>query len=128
MNTPNRLLRMEAPMPFEHIAEYGKQHLGWKPGTKFRVIQTVTMHYDVVADTPEDAAQVVREGDADDGECYDSDIDRVVLGSTDFAGPDLRSDHPCTHCGTIIPARFTLTTCNDCFMTRVRARMTPGAA
>jgi hypothetical protein len=91
--------------------------------TAFRVEQILTLHFEVDAETPEEAAQIVRDGDAGyKGEVYDSTIESVTHTEAEIGSPDLRHAHPCLSCGKPIAAFLTSSTCIDCLLARLGIR------
>ena len=75
---------------------------------EYAVHSIVYFTHKVKADTPEDAAQAVMDGEAGTGEATGGDIDRVTAVADhdwQYANlPELRAPVTCTRCGTVQPA------------------------
>jgi hypothetical protein len=91
--------------------------------TAFRVEQSLTILFEVDAETPEAAAQIVRDGDAGyKGEVYDSMVASVTHVEAEVGSPDLRNAHPCRSCGKLIAPFLTSSTCVDCLLATLSIR------
>ena len=92
--------------------------------TIYRVEQSLTYIYQVLADTPEEAAQIVRDGDSH-GSCESATIQKVThANSDDWDAKDLRADLTCQTCGKTMTPKYQLPTCHDCSMAELRERLT----
>lgn len=85
------------------------------------VVEVEYHHYEVEAETPEEAAAIVRDGETS-GEVHDATVTKVIADGADtWSTEDLRQPHPCRKCGKPMSPKFLLTECIDCYLERRRS-------